>query len=79
MYSVIYPHRRYPTVFSYPNGGPRRFVPVELAMAHHKPRPWSDQAESDQGLGFWLEHDLSGKPEVYPRIKSEGMLFQIML
>jgi hypothetical protein len=26
-----------------------------------------------------LEHDLLGKPEVHPRIKSEGMLFRIML
>jgi hypothetical protein len=26
-----------------------------------------------------LEHDLFGKPEVHPRIKSEGKLFRIML
>jgi len=26
-----------------------------------------------------MEHDLFGKPEVHPRIKSEGKLFQIML
>jgi hypothetical protein len=26
-----------------------------------------------------LEHDLAGKPENHPRIKSEGKLFRIML
>ena len=30
-------------------------------------------------LDFLLEHDLVGKPEAHPRIKSEGMLFRIML
>jgi hypothetical protein len=30
-------------------------------------------------LVFQLEHDLFGKPEAHPRIKSEGMLFRIML
>src|ERR1700728_2998196 len=28
---------------------------------------------------FSLEHDLFGKPATHPRIKSEGMLFRIML
>jgi len=26
-----------------------------------------------------LEHDLFGKPQAHPRIKSEGKLFRIML
>jgi hypothetical protein len=30
-------------------------------------------------LDSLLEHDLIGKPEVHPRIKSEGRLFRIML
>jgi hypothetical protein len=35
--------------------------------------------ERNRALGFWLEHDLFGKPGSTHRVKPKGMLFRIML